>query len=684
MFVPGFFLVEDQDDIISGFRGLAPDNNSKVMLLVNGQNINTEYFWGPPDAVLNTLEYDWIDHVEVIRGPGSVTLGQGALLGVINIVTKKGGCFINNNAKGALISSFGSTGKDDGYIKGGLEAQFKHDDISGYFHLGAAKYNGQHPSEFDKKGFMYDQKNEGYFGGNVATSGNRLKRSNTINAIGNLFYKGLELNFFMADQIRDLYNFYRDRDVVAERILSLGGKYDYSVNENMTLTTKVSAIRDDWSLSSAATGLTTGGTGEERFGGIIMGSFKDLFQGNTLVLGTEYRRFQYGRKNLQGANFIVNNINVDSREINNNVVKIFETLGDANLSHTYIYPEKIDVFSLFLEDFYKINDSITVFAAARFDTHPDWGAHISPRIGAFLNSVEGLRLRLSYQSGFRGAVGVHFSGGFRNDGYLSEDSFNKIEDAKIPVIEGEDPNFYPGSTILQNIEKTEPEKMHSFELDANYDVSKNLIAGFVGFYNIIENVIGVDSFAGNAGPSSTHVYDMPNIGDDIVGDWNGYWFYKNVKGNLTQWGVEAILTYADKYFKANLSYSLVKLGSVDEEQKNNMYVTGDGNIRAYPENVTRLNLISTPIPKLTLAITGLYYFDWNSPRDQKVKGNVILNAGVGYELLDGFELSIIGKNLAFAKELYPMNSNAGGGTVQSDGTHGIEYTTFWCNLNYSF
>ena len=36
MFVPGLFVVEDQDDVIVGFRGLATDNNSKVLIMVNG------------------------------------------------------------------------------------------------------------------------------------------------------------------------------------------------------------------------------------------------------------------------------------------------------------------------------------------------------------------------------------------------------------------------------------------------------------------------------------------------------------------------------------------------------------------------------------------------------------------------------------------------------------------------
>lgn len=90
LFVPVFFLVEDQDDMIMGFRGLAPDNNSKVMLLINGHNVNTEFFLSPADAILNNTNYNYIERVEVIRGAGSVMLWQGALLGVINIVTKEG------------------------------------------------------------------------------------------------------------------------------------------------------------------------------------------------------------------------------------------------------------------------------------------------------------------------------------------------------------------------------------------------------------------------------------------------------------------------------------------------------------------------------------------------------------------------------------------------------------------
>ena len=34
---------------------------------------------------------------------------------------------------------------------------------------------------------------------------------------------------------------------------------------------------------------------------------KDLFKGNSLAVGFEYRRFEFGKKNFNGDNFIINN-----------------------------------------------------------------------------------------------------------------------------------------------------------------------------------------------------------------------------------------------------------------------------------------------------------------------------------------------------------------------------------------
>ncbi len=174
MYVPGFFLVEDQDDLIAGFRGMAADNNSKVMLLVNGQNLNTEFFWGPPDAILNSTNFEYIERVEVIRGPGSVTLGQGALLGVINIVTKEG-----KAKKGAVSNVFtditAGFGKDT-FAHGSVGVGFSSNQTNGYFYLSTNRYNGQ---ELRNEGWATVQGNQGYNASEdsvVALMGHRLRK----------------------------------------------------------------------------------------------------------------------------------------------------------------------------------------------------------------------------------------------------------------------------------------------------------------------------------------------------------------------------------------------------------------------------------------------------------------------------------------------------------------------------
>ena len=47
--------------------------------------------WGSPQALFNTIPLADIRQIEIIRGPGSALYGTGAFLGVLNIITKKGG-----------------------------------------------------------------------------------------------------------------------------------------------------------------------------------------------------------------------------------------------------------------------------------------------------------------------------------------------------------------------------------------------------------------------------------------------------------------------------------------------------------------------------------------------------------------------------------------------------------------
>jgi len=201
LYVPGYFFVDDQDDMIAGFRGLAPDNNAKVMVLVNGVNMNVDWFWGANDALINAINFDWIDHVEVIRGPGSVTLGQGALLGVINIVTR------GDSFTGSRISS--RVGKDD-YYHTSYETGHKSDDYDAYLYLSRTFYGGQDMAE---DGWLLHF-HSGIEGGNIADHNPQLNKAESTMLLGAFTHHetGIEVNILYADQTKDLYNFWFDRD----------------------------------------------------------------------------------------------------------------------------------------------------------------------------------------------------------------------------------------------------------------------------------------------------------------------------------------------------------------------------------------------------------------------------------------------------------------------------------------
>ncbi len=85
--VPGAFVTEDGDELIAAFRGVAVDNNSKVLLLIDGHDTNIQYAKGATPALELGLMED-IERVEVIVGPGSALYGSGATIAVINVITK--------------------------------------------------------------------------------------------------------------------------------------------------------------------------------------------------------------------------------------------------------------------------------------------------------------------------------------------------------------------------------------------------------------------------------------------------------------------------------------------------------------------------------------------------------------------------------------------------------------------
>ncbi len=88
IYVPGFsYTLQHSVGSSWGMRGINSDLSEKYLMLVNGRQMNDKlYFGAVPETMLSMLGD--IDRIEVIRGPGSVLYGSGAIGGVINIFTR--------------------------------------------------------------------------------------------------------------------------------------------------------------------------------------------------------------------------------------------------------------------------------------------------------------------------------------------------------------------------------------------------------------------------------------------------------------------------------------------------------------------------------------------------------------------------------------------------------------------
>ncbi len=74
-----------------GARGvlLPSDHGDHLLLLVNGHAVNDGLFGGADYGRGLGIPLEMIDHIEVVLGPGSVLYGSNAMLGVINVITKR-------------------------------------------------------------------------------------------------------------------------------------------------------------------------------------------------------------------------------------------------------------------------------------------------------------------------------------------------------------------------------------------------------------------------------------------------------------------------------------------------------------------------------------------------------------------------------------------------------------------
>ena len=87
-YVPGMHIIDCNDDINIGMRGIYSNSQEKILIMVNGHRLNSYATnIAAPDY---SISLEKIKQIEVLRGPASSLYGGVSLTAVVNIITWQG------------------------------------------------------------------------------------------------------------------------------------------------------------------------------------------------------------------------------------------------------------------------------------------------------------------------------------------------------------------------------------------------------------------------------------------------------------------------------------------------------------------------------------------------------------------------------------------------------------------
>jgi outer membrane receptor for ferrienterochelin and colicins len=429
--VPGAITSEDVDDLILSFRGIAPDSNIRVLLLINGHEYNTQWNNGPSSEIeLGML--DDIQKVEVLIGPHTAVYGSSAFLGVINIITKTGRDF-------AGVQVTGNYGSSD-YKKGGLIAGGKiSDDLDYFFSAGGLAADG--------------------FTNNNNDPLNISRFPPSWRFFGNVNYRNFEFMSRLTRSSRDFYiqkasltlpNIWANYDtffVSGRGTFKIDDDFEFVIDSGFD---SIQTQRHDFTLGTKLRAI-----GEERFSTKFT-AFYSPFSNQHVVFGGYYRRDQFG-DDWSGDNFNFSTQIVDGQ---------VKGIPLDPYTKRVLTPYGRNVYALFGQDSIQFSDKASLLLGFRYDRveapHTVGPDNFSPRIALVITPNPKTVFKAMYTSG---AALQQI-----NAAITSSDSF--------------------AFGFPNQVDAKEPEHLNSFELEASYQPTENSSIGLNVFYNSLQDIFG--------------------------------------------------------------------------------------------------------------------------------------------------------------------------------------------------
>lgn len=334
-------------DVNISSRGFDPIVSSRVLAMVDGRSVYIDFtgivLWESLNVTL-----DEIDRIEVIRGPGSVLYGANALLGVINIITKR-------------------------------------------------------PHEMPRQSVRIGAGPETAFTtGSIARAGERMSMKTSVQ------YRGID-DFRSQDQRFKIGS--TNRHTTAQRNRGFNSTLEYlfdngtllSVNGGMTrLEQEVVTQMGDFLLDAS---LFHGQLNLEK-GLWRFQMFMNGFDSDLETTGTVFPQPLFPPAVPFSARVQTNTFDAELQRTH--VLGSHTFLWGVNFRRTattsaefFDGREKEAIYGAFLQDEVEIGERFLLLGGIRFDEHPKAGFHVSPRLSLVAKLGETERLRFLWARSFR-------------------------------------------------------------------------------------------------------------------------------------------------------------------------------------------------------------------------------------------------------------------------------------------
>ena len=380
--LPGFSVINDRNYQYAGLRGFGfpGDFGNRILLLVDGVRLNDPIY--QTFAIGNdfVVDVDLIERVEVVRGPSYLLYGSDAMLGVVNVITKRGkdfgGAELSGSAAG-FDSYAGRLSYGSGFASGPEPLVSGTLGTSGGQDLFFPEFNAP-GTNFGRAGGC-DGENHGsaflkLLYNDLALEGAYVKRGKTIptapwdTVFGNPGTRTWDSRAFLDLKYRHV--FHNELDLMARISYNRygnDGRYMY-VSEGPLgrphLKTNIDYGRASW-LS-----------GEVQV-------TKEVFGSHKLIGGVEFQDvLSMVQRNYDIA------VHLDDRRTAWNV-------------------------GAYLQDEYRILDELILNAGVRYDYYDTFGGTLNPRIALIYSPLTSTTLKFLFGTGFRAPNGyeLHYGDG---------------------------------------------------------------------------------------------------------------------------------------------------------------------------------------------------------------------------------------------------------------------------------